>query len=458
MSRAASPENVIIESIVLSSDRLTKPITITPIVDSMNIYENITMPYLTGNMLIFDDNAIYSQFNIVGTERIEFTFKPAVAVDGLQEPTTKKFIITSVEPYKSNDGVAVLNCDIIEEHGYIDNLLKISKSYIGFGEQIISDICNDKLRKNVRQRFESEATTVAAHQSYQKEMRYIVPYISPLDACKVVTNRLTTAEALPFFLFSTLHSDDLILTDLGSIIRRDPFNKNRPFIFSQAETNKIGRSLETEMFVLNSYQAGENEDTLMIANQGAISTQLYEVELSYGGAAEAQVSVVNAIDRLKAAGFIDPEHTEPLVDRKFKPNVELGLNSLQACLSNVTVLPAASPYDDYPSISQSQSTDEAVRRVERSGMLALLLKNTFTISGPGMVYTVKDPRRSVGNQIELTVLEHKMHGAVIRNEPDNKTSGNFIILAKTYHFDIGDQVCRYTLECARLTNKKAGVK
>lgn len=453
---ASSAEQLSIESITITSDRfLDKELDVTGIVDSIVVYENITMPYLTGYMLIFDDNDLFSSANLMGTERVEFTFKSALPINNLQEEITKTFIITSIDSHKHNDSVALLQCGLIEDHGYADGLIRLAKSYSGSGEEIISNICKDQFGKNVQFKFGSNTQT--NKKSLQGDMKYLVPYISPLEACSNVCSRMCTDTYLPFFLFSSLYSDDLILTDLETILTTAPFNKDNPFVFSQAETINRPRDLESEMYVLNSFAAASNEDTLSMAQLGAIGSQYIHTNFTTGEADLRHVKVTEAIQALVDRGIVDPDHVVSLMDDLFIPQPTKTIGGLDQYNSAVFSLPTTSPYGDIFSLSESQGRQEGASRILKRGILAHMTKNMFNISGPGMVYTVKDLDRSVGNQINLTVLKNVMVGANrdgLAKVPDNKTSGYFIMTAKKYSFDVRDQLCTYTAECARLTNKK----
>lgn len=456
MTVANSPEQFLVDSIILTSERFgDREIDITTIVETIEIFENINMPYLTGNMLVFDDNDLYSRFNILGTERIRFTFSSAIPIAEVSaEKISKTFIISSVQPYKHNDNVSLLYCEIIEEHGYVDQLIKFSKSFTGIGEDIISNIVEDQLGKKVDKQFEVQpGREVFQSNAFQGEMKYIVPYISPLEAASNVTKRLCTTDSLPFFLYSSLYQDELVLTDLGSILRRTPFNEKIPFIYSQGETINSQRDLAREMFVLNSFQSGTNEDTLTMAQLGGIGSELFHLDFRAGRVNQRHIKATDAVQQLVDANYITQEQSESLIDDRFIPQPDKTIGGIDQYKSAIHVLPTFSPYGNTPSLSEAQSTVETMLRVQKRGMLSILAKNMYTISGPGMIFTVKDPARSVGNQINMTILSNKMINSETLLEPDNKRSGYFIITAKKYHFDISDQLCRYTLECARLANR-----
>ena len=133
-------DRVRILGVTLSADRLSDDVDITNLTQQIAIYENINTAYLTGSITILDDHELYGILDMSGTERITFSFRAHKDfVDG-SRIITKTFIITNIDMKKSNDNTSLMYCDIMEEHGYVDNLINFSKSYTDTGENILTKI------------------------------------------------------------------------------------------------------------------------------------------------------------------------------------------------------------------------------------------------------------------------------------------------------------------------------
>ena len=90
----------------------------------LEIYENIYMPYLTGRILIQDDNDIYRVAEIKGTERVTVRFKSP----GTDLELEKVFIISTVErSIKVNDQMSQLLLELTEDHGYFNELQLVNR-------------------------------------------------------------------------------------------------------------------------------------------------------------------------------------------------------------------------------------------------------------------------------------------------------------------------------------------
>ena len=179
-----------------------------PIVAELSIYENIIYPFLTGSMVMQDDHDLYRLIDLNGTEKITIEYQIS---DKSLPSITKIFYITNlVSSTKTNDYTSILAFNLIEDIGYFDLIQPISRYYDGKGEDIIRDMISDALSRQV--------DLTNAKDSFQSSFRYIVPYISAFAASKIILDKMSTELGLPYFLFATLGSDAITLTDLETIM------------------------------------------------------------------------------------------------------------------------------------------------------------------------------------------------------------------------------------------------
>ena len=112
----------------------------------LQIYENIFMPYLTGYLLVQDDNDLYRVAEIKGTERVNVRFRSP----GSDVEIKKVFIITNIQKsIKVNDQMSQLLFEIIEDHGYFNDLQLVNRSYNGTGIEMIEKILLDNTNKKL---------------------------------------------------------------------------------------------------------------------------------------------------------------------------------------------------------------------------------------------------------------------------------------------------------------------
>jgi hypothetical protein len=159
-------------------------------------------------------------------------------------------------------------------------------------------------------------------------------------------------------------------------------------------------------------------------------------------------------DRLKKSNIIPPE-SKSLVDPNFVPDrTQNDPTTLQSYTSRI-----------FRQISANVTTENEVNNLYAETNLSenrlpvyayiireYLLKNMLTITVPGMHFLFKDPRRTVGNQIEILTFKSDIPSNTtnIRDFRDKRRSGNFIMLNKRHIFNCVDFKHNCVVQCGRI--------
>lgn len=435
---ASFANQVNINNVKLISNRIRVPIDIKNLTQQINIFENINSTFLTGAMTLFDDNNMFEDLQLSGTEKIEFSFSSN------KGPIIKKtFIVTSINSEKNNDNTSLLYMELIEDHGYEDGLINFSKSYTGTGESIIEKILNDKLNKGL---FPSVRNVSA-----QPFFKYLVPYISPLQAASMITKKMTTEDGYPFFLYSTLFSDQIVLKDFKSMVTTDAFNNTTPFIFSQA--GNTSNDPLAQLFNLDTFSHTTNEDTLSMAQVGALATELNHISATTLQEYNTRMIIPNILSSHE--DVFDVTKKSPLVDATFVPSND-ETKSLFSYTSNIFNSLEMETYRDASNYSQSGTLEQSRLRAIRRGVIAFIARNTYVMTGPGGIFTSGAMGTTVGNQVTINVQRNEFAqiNSTGSSHLDEKRSGNFVMISKKYTFDVVDETIGFTMECSRIFNNK----
>ena len=446
--RITSPEHFTPIEIILNSERFSIPIVLysqgsTGSVVEYNIYEDITKPYLTGNIIILDDNDLFQLADLNGTEKLTISYELAT---GESEAIEKTFYITSVEnPVKINDYSSMIKINFIEDIGWYNQLIATSKAYQGKGEEIINTLITEDLKATLTNK------GIASHQT---AFRYINPYLTPFEAVKNILLKMTTPTGLPFFLYSSVGSDDLVLKDLETILTTAPFNAGNPFTYSQATTNEPTGSIENQLATIYNYEGGLLEDTLQMLISGGVGSSYNNLNITTGQIDGQRVDITSTIRTLVEQSIIDANHSVPLVDLEFladpSDNDSRRLNQFDPT-RYYQISSDNFPYDtNLNSYSSETNFSDYSLRAVRNGILANLTKNMYTIYVPGMLFSAKNEATSVGNQIEVRVLKNEP--SIETGAVDHKRSGNYIILAKRHKFDVVATTHNVSMQIGRITN------
>ena len=266
-------------------------------VAEINIYESIEEPSLTGTIAIVDDKSLYELINFNGTERIK------LEMAGLGKDTDpvfeKTFIMTNiVRQLKGNDKSSIYVFDIIDEHEFISEAERLRGSYRGRIDDIVKRICLTQLNKSVdiSYQFLSKKDRVDA---IQDDIRVIIPNLSPINAIKWLLSRATTQTGSPFFLWASIHDENLRLGNLDVMYRQTPSNDKLPYTFNPSNVNVAEDKTEFEQgFTIKALGLGEMGDTLHLVANGSVGASQSITNLNTGQIMQQHYDVQRTINNL----------------------------------------------------------------------------------------------------------------------------------------------------------------
>jgi len=447
-----SPEDFRLNKVYISADRFkqSRTIDVTNIVVEFNIFENITLPYLTGSIAILDDNGLFDVADFQGTEGLTIIVSLPNQPDNI---IRKTFILNSVErSIQTNDRSAILVFSMVEDVLFYNNVQTISKTYDGTGEEIIKNVLNDKLNKNLFSRYETYKP------SFQSAFRIISPYLNPFQVVSMALNKMTTENGSPYFLYSTMYSNDLVLADLDTILRSSPLN-NAPFTYSQSTANNENNDpvlLSTSIYDIKMVN---QEDTMMLSELGVINSYFEAFDISTGKVNNSEFSLNQLYDKLFSTGIIDPQLTNKLIDYNFIPDQtkvdERGLGDYQSKRFSLAVGANTYPYESQVNNWTSETdTLSYILRLNSYALKNLLLKNQMQIMVPGLNFTHGDKMTSVGRNIDLLCYKTNVSTNIDRMQRDHRKSGKFIITSKRHIFNATDFKHNVSITCSRISNER----
>ena len=445
-----SAEDFSLDKIHITSERFREFIDIKKVTIEVNIFENIRMPYLTGSILILDDNGLFTAADFQGTERLEIDV--SLPIDGAQT-MSKTFIMSRLEKInKSNDNTSMLLFNLIEDIGFYNDVQSFSKTYDGKGEQIISKILNDKLGKKLYNKFSTYKS------SYQSAFRLLVPYLTPFQATKMALDKMTTENGSPYFLYSTLNSNDLILADLDTIMLRQSFNALEPFQYDQTVANDPKNSILLQARSIYNIETNNQEDTLLLSQLGALGSNFSTTDMTTGEEINYNHNINSVYQQLLGASVIKTNQDNVLLDNSFIADPAavntFKLGDYNSVNFNQVGGGRTYPYNDNVSNWTFENDQSAYKlKMFKFAIEQLLLKNTMDLMLPGLKFLTGDITTSVGNQIDVVVYKNEMVDEAT-DRSDYKRSGSFIINSKRHIFNVIDQKHTVSLSCSRISNRR----
>lgn len=442
---SSSAYDVKIESVLITSDRLQNEYEIAANVVEVNIFENIDLPYMTGNILVIDSSELFTQIGFQGTEKI--TIRVRMNGDDTARQVEKKFVVTDLKVVPSQDTAETILLNIIEEHAYLDRLITVSKAYDGKPEIILAKILKDNLDLDIVVPDDFQGSVSPA-------MKVIVPNQSALTAARWMKDRLITANGLPFFLYSTLNGPNLFLTDLGFILQESAANQSRPYVYGQSFNRwSSTRNVLEQARNIESYKLPKAENMYGLAKNGALNSTFDYVDTVKPNDprfSQVKVSMAEVLDRLVAAGIITQDQRGPIYDEAFTLN---GRTIKEYNPSVLTQITPSNTYTGFANYYESEDIDLQKLKAVSRALRYYLLKSPMEIVMPGFDFLGRGDNITIGRQYQMNFLKNDPSILQTQGEAlDKKRSGKYLIYACRHI--IRPEKYSVVMSCCKLANQQ----
>lgn len=404
------------QEIVLQSSKSVS-INISEVTTTVEIYESLEKPYLTGLIEFIDADNIYSDYNFEGSESVTITFKD---FDDQATPFTKNFYISKVlNVGRANNNSQNITLHLIEDIAYIANLQNINKVYVGNSSQIISKISNNFLLKEVLVSNTDTST-----------IKTIIPNLDPLEAIQWIRNDATTTDGYPFYLFSTLIGDELKYVDLGTMITAEPFNKEDPYVY---DPSILSHPLEsTRAKKILSYDLRDVEDLYSIIKRGFIGSNLEIIDVLSGSKQNIKFDIVkDGLTKLSEQLVSDQRQVNYYPENKISYDTKSAIDGKyfhQLNTKNISQIGATRVFDNgsnfIPGYGERQNSFEYRRHIISRALQKFLKKSSMKFSIEGYEFLDGNRSHTLGNTIKLIF---NTSSADDPRPHDDKMSGNYLV-------------------------------
>lgn len=389
----------------------------------LNIYENLEKAYLTGSVLIVDDAGLFDGVSFRGSERITFVL---ASVDNKLEPFFEKtFSMVKIErSQKSNDRTEVYLISLIEEHVYLSGLKRISRSYTSELENIITQIVTNDLKKSVDLSY--------LNPSFQGVRKINIPYLTPLQSCDFLLKRMTSENGSPYFLYASMHDENLRLGSLDRFLTQPAFNSKSPFVYSSSLSNEANSLTEdARSFIIESHKSVDMEDTLGMVQEGAIVATYNNLATSTGIVTSNKYNVRSYLSSLTREEILKSENEQTIFDGSHVVDDRLVDEYSARTFHQVT---SYGTYGNILGYNDVVDNQDHVLKLRNRAMRNFLYRNMINIMVPGTAFTYS--KISVGDIITCNFITTRMTADVENSEEliDKNKSGDYIIYAARHIF------------------------
>jgi hypothetical protein len=418
----------------ITSDRTGDyAIDVRSLIVELVFFEALDKPYISGQIAVSDDAGLFDNLVFSGTERLHIKMLTELDNTSAEKPVMdRSFILTGIDNIvkSSNSGnSSIYVFSFMDEHAFVSKSKNVSRAVRDNLSIEILKLCQNELGKDVDLSY--------ASQSVQNNFKGIIPYMHPLEAAVWLTNKATTELGMPFFLYASIHDTNLRFGSLDVMLQQSAWNKEVPFIFSPANTQKQEESNDPTLqyFQVQTMRSSKLQNTLKLVQSGSIGSLYAVTDLGTGQTTAQHFSVKELLSTANANGLINTTRQNVYDDLYKTPvfdEINIGGDYLHNTNSQIFHnVVSRGVYGNKKSLHDETTSAMFLKKIENMAYRNLIFKNMIdvTVPGPGFIAS----GGSVGDKIRINVLNDN-NNPESPDQLDGLRSGDFLVYNTRHTF------------------------
>jgi len=417
---------------VIKSPQATTDIDVVNIIAELEIYEHIDKPYLTGQLVLIDNNGLFDGYNFQGGEIFELEISRSIEAE--IKAVKKSFVIDHiVNANKPNESVEVMTFHLIEDIAFTSNLKNVNRTFEGQPSEIIKAVADEFLNKDV---ISTEEDNV------QNAIKVNVPNMTPLETIIWIKNRAASKNGFPFYIYSAFGTDELYFKDLENVIETQPVNVGNPFVYLMQEGDAT-----TRLFKIHDYKYRNAEDiTRMLRN--AVVGATHNFYNTYNMTFESFKFNVHD-DLFEEVMTKNKQQTLPNLSRQMSWE---GVPLSEYNSKNFSFLTNGEAFEKIKSYEQEDNASQYKKRIVAQAVKNFMTKQPLEITVDGREFLHGEYNFTVGNNIRL-LFKPNFDPGETTVKIDSKKSGDYTVFASRHVFQQDKYFVK--LLCGKLANYKS---
>jgi hypothetical protein len=439
----------------ITSSRLTNFfIDIKPMIVELVVFESLDKPYVTGQIAISDDKAIFDGLSFSGTEKLKIKMLTELSdAENGEIVMDREFILTGIDTAvkSSNSGQSsIYVLSFMDEHAVVSKSKLISRAIKDDLKIEILKLVGNECGKDVDLSYIEETPPgkhgdgTPATPIIKTNFKGIIPYMHPLEAAQWLVSKSTTQLGMPVFLYASIHDEKVRLGTLEKMLQQKAWNDQIPYLFSPSNTQKQEENPNPDFqyFQVQTMKTSKIQNTMKQLMAGGLGARYTVTDLSNGRTTSQHYSFYRSLGKADEAGVIDITKQNVYNDLYKTPDIDLELSNGSTVniegdyLHNLDAqayhkVVSRGVYGDKKSLHDEVNSGNYLKEVEAAAYRNAIFKNMFdvTVPGPGFIRS----EGSVGDRIRINVLSDD-------NDPDSPQpldklrSGDFIIYNTRHTF------------------------
>jgi hypothetical protein len=416
-----------IDAAIITGERLKSAYNLRSYVLEFSLFEDIDLPYISGQLVCMDDMGVFDEMALMGTEQVYIT------LTGVKEEIRLNIsmnIVSVVKRVKTAERTEVYHLNLVSPIAFRDQGIKISKSYTGKLDDIAIKVLQNHL-ENPR------ISMAYAGNVAQSSVKVITPYISPLETAKWLLNRATEFSGAPFFLWQSIYEQDkqetLRIGDLESMMTKgEVWNEDQPLLYSQSEAMRVAlEDTVDQKFVIKEMTSNNVADTMNTMADGAVGSMFSSLDTytsqRYSRHFDSKLMLDRSKERVMAGTQI-----QNVVDEQKMLSYEGETRAINEWNHrHFDVITSYGTYGPWNSYHDDPRQLDAINKMKSKSFHSLLQKNPIEILAAGAAFFREGSTGAgAGDVTKVRVIMSEAHtGGDNSPEPqiDENRSGYYLI-------------------------------
>ena len=406
----------------ITSDRATTGVDIFKQVNALKIYEHIEKPYLTMVLSFADEENVIQDVDIQGGEKISITLVEAEEINSGFE-IKKEFVIDKIlSTVKIEERRENITLHCTEYHMFESVVQNVNRSYVGSPTTIIEKIINSHLNKKC----------LIDGKDSIKDMKVIIPNLNPVAAAKWLQKRCTTADGMPFYVYSPLGVDNIVIRDLGTMLSQTVQNLENPYVY--APSANMGTS-NVKYFTIDSFEYKSAENLVGLIQGGNVGSKNVFYDTLSGISESIHFNVDDLFQEVMSKNLLGGDNKRYAFSNEFKVK---GKNLGTYDSKVISSISSSGAYNNLDTTFKSYN-DETVKgnenkKIKQQALKSFLAKSPLTIDVKSREFLTGDNNYTLGKAIRVAFLDTQQSMNSDKPVFDLKKSGDYLIIGANHSF------------------------
>tara|TARA_Y100000022_G_C13205127_1_gene354661 strand:- start:158 stop:1144 length:987 start_codon:yes stop_codon:yes gene_type:complete len=315
------------------------------------------------------------------------------------------------------------------------SLQNISRCYKGSPSSMIQKILVQYLNKEV----------AILGEDTRNNLKVIIPNLNPIEACMWLKNKVTTRNGSPFYFFSAMGLDNLVLKSLEEMLTQTPINLELPFIYAPSLNVNVDEF--SKFYTIDGFNIAGTEDLLTLIRDGFVGADYQFYDTSTGLPTPVKFDVENVFRNLSTDVGLGGANARFVYGTEYKYN-DKKISTYDSKV--VTQISSNGSYKDdtsFNSYNQELNEGDHRKKINAAALQNFLGKSPMEINVRAREFLTGDGNYTIGKTIRIVFLDNSEEDQV-ELTLDNKKSGDYIICSARHTFS--GEVASTQLLCGKL--------